>query len=161
MTASSPYSEHTPWSEPGRFAELVSTWPLDPVDLSKAIAERLVHIRSDEGKGHADQDRLRLDLGLHSTDELLAASEERRRGGGPSKVGAVCRDFALLAVSAFRSHGVPARLRVGFADYFTEGFFEDHWLCEWRDGDCWRRLDVEVGAGATPSRISFDPTDVP
>ncbi|MGI9502355.1 MAG: transglutaminase domain-containing protein [Geminicoccaceae bacterium] len=96
-----------------------------------------------------------------TTPELLAASEERRCGEGPSRVGAVCRDFALLAVSAFRSRGVPARLRVGFADYFTEGCFEDHWLCEWRDDDRWRRLDVEVAAGAAPSCIPFDPTDVP
>ncbi|MGI9435654.1 MAG: transglutaminase domain-containing protein [Geminicoccaceae bacterium] len=160
MRTSLPYSEHTPWSEPGRFAELVSTWPLDPAGLSEAIAERLVHIRSDEGKGHVDQDCLRQDLPLRSAPELLAASKECRRDGGPSKVGAVCRDFALLAVSAFRSRGFPARLRVGFADYFTKGFFEDHWLCEWRDGDRWRRLDVEVAAGAAPSRIPFDPTDV-
>ena len=161
MTASSPYAEHTPWSEPGRFVELVSAWSPYPLALSETIAERLIHIRSDEGKIHPDQDRLHQDLHMRSTAELLDASEDRRRYAGSSKVGGVCRDFALLAVSAFRSRGCPARLRVGFADYFTDGFFEDHWLCEWRDGDRWRRLDVEVAAGVAPSRIPFDPTDVP
>src|SRR5713101_7308823 len=31
----------------------------------------------------------------------------------------ICRDYALLACAALRQHRVPARVRVGFAAYFT------------------------------------------
>jgi hypothetical protein len=57
----------------------------------------------------------------------------------------ICRDYALLACSALRHHEIPARLRVGFAAYFTPGFHEDHWVCEHpRDaflvaGEAWGR----------------------
>ncbi|MCR5858986.1 transglutaminase-like domain-containing protein [Mesorhizobium sp. J428] len=74
------------------------------------------------------------------------------------KVGGVCRDFAILAFSTFRERGIPARLRVGFADHLVPGRWEDHWLCEWYDGERWKRLDVEFAA---VHGISFDTLDVP
>ena len=39
---------------------------------------------------------------------------------------------------------MPARLRVGFATYFTPGYLEDHWVCEYHPGDRWRLLDPEL-----------------
>jgi transglutaminase superfamily protein len=74
----------------------------------------------------------------------------------------ICRDYALLACSALRHHGIPARLRVGFAAYFTPGFHEDHWVCEYHAGDRWRLLDAELGDRVRAHfGIGFDPTDVP
>src|SRR4029077_2620167 len=74
----------------------------------------------------------------------------------------ICRDYALLACAALRHHGVPARLRVGFATYFTPGYLEDHWVCEYHAGDRWRLLDPELAPRVrTHFKIAFDPTDVP
>jgi len=74
-----------------------------------------------------------------------------------------CRHYALLAVSILCDHGIPARLRVGFATYFVGGFHEDHWLCEFWDGTNWRLLDAELDKEAMIQEysIDFSPADVP
>ncbi len=74
----------------------------------------------------------------------------------------ICRDYALLACAALRQHRVPARLRVGFAAYFTPGYLEDHWVCEYHAGDRWRLLDPELSPRVRAHfGIAFDPADVP
>ena len=74
----------------------------------------------------------------------------------------ICRDYALLACAMLRHHGVPARLRVGFARYFTSGFHEDHWVCEHHVAGRWRLLDAELSERVRAHyHIGFDPTDVP
>lgn len=46
-----------------------------------------------------------------------------------------CRDYALVLCSLLRYQGVPARLRFGFATYFskTSGVYSDHCVCEYWD----------------------------
>jgi hypothetical protein len=61
-----------------------------------------------------------------------------------------CCRHALLAAAIFRTHAVPARVRVGFATYFTPGFLEAHWVCEYWDGAQWRLLDAELDETAVP-----------
>jgi hypothetical protein len=61
-----------------------------------------------------------------------------------------------------RQANIPARLRVGFADYFTADFYEDHWVCQWHDGSSWHLLDVECAARSVETwEHDFAPTDVP
>jgi hypothetical protein len=75
--------------------------------------------------------------------------------------GPECRHSALLACAALRHHGEPARVRVGFADYFRPGFHDDHWITEHWDGGRWRLMDPELAAGARRHfGITFDPCDV-
>jgi hypothetical protein len=39
-----------------------------------------------------------------------------------------------------REAGIPARARAGFAGYFTDGFFDDHWVVEvW---DAWGLIPI-------------------
>lgn len=74
----------------------------------------------------------------------------------------ICRDYALLTCSALRHHGIPARLRVGFAAYFTPGFHEDHWVCEYHAGRRWRLLDAELSDRVRAHfGVGFDAADVP
>lgn len=74
----------------------------------------------------------------------------------------ICRDYALLACAALRHHRVPARLRVGFATYFTPGYLEDHWVCEYAADGRWRLLDPELADRVRAHfGITFDPADVP
>ena len=74
----------------------------------------------------------------------------------------ICRDYTLLACAVLRHHGVPARARVGFANYFTPSFNEDHWVCEYHSGDRWRLLDPELSERVRVYfKIPFAPSDVP
>jgi hypothetical protein len=73
-----------------------------------------------------------------------------------------CRHFTVLMVAALRAHGVPARARCGFGGYFTPGFFEDHWVCEYWTGSHWRLVDAQLDAKQREVLgIDFDVTDVP
>lgn len=41
---------------------------------------------------------------------------------------AVCRDYSILLCSILRHKNVPARLRIGFSNFLTPGFYLD-WIC--------------------------------
>jgi hypothetical protein len=106
---------------------------------------------------------------LRSAQDMLACLHDRT----PLKTGArspaerligVCRHFTLLTVAALRAHGIPARARCGFADYFGPGKFEDHWVVEcWSEQDSrWRLVDAQLDELQRKKlRIDFDPLDVP
>ena len=84
----------------------------------------------------------------------------------PSKrVFCVCCGFARLTTSGFRANAVPSALpsRIrGLFHNFTPGFLEDHWVCEYWDGEQWHLLDAELDQEAvTNSGIAFAPSDVP
>lgn len=57
-----------------------------------------------------------------------------------------CRDFAIMLCAILRHQGVPARLRCGFAAYFTKGIYDDHWVCEyWNEKESrWVLVDAEI-----------------
>jgi len=58
---------------------------------------------------------------------------------------ACCREFTVLATALFRAKGIPARARCGFALYLAEpGFYEDHWMCEYWDGQAWVAIDAQI-----------------
>lgn len=75
-----------------------------------------------------------------------------------------CRHFSVLLVALLRQQGVPARARCGFADYFTAGNFEDHWVGEyWSDAEVrWVRVDAQLDdLQRVALNIDFSPLDVP
>ncbi|MFL6123512.1 transglutaminase domain-containing protein [Actinophytocola sp.] len=73
-----------------------------------------------------------------------------------------CRQFTVLMVAALRARGVPARARCGFGGYFTPGFFEDHWVCEYWTDERWRLVDGQIDDRQLAMfPIDFDVTDVP
>jgi hypothetical protein len=47
------------------------------------------------------------------------------------KVVGVCHHFSKLLVGILRAKNIPARMRYGFGNYFREGYFEDHSVCEY------------------------------
>jgi len=78
------------------------------------------------------------------------------------RVAANCRQFTALMVAALRARGVPARARCGFGGYFTPGFFEDHWVCEYWTGERWRLVDGQLDDTQLAAlSVDFDVTDVP
>ncbi len=75
-----------------------------------------------------------------------------------------CRDFTLLYVAMARHKGIPARMRVGYANYFIAGWYVDHVIAEvWdRTEERWRLVEPEIGDDFVPADgEQFDPRDVP
>jgi len=155
------YASQSIYSEPGPYREILMHGGVEPKSTARWISSFMQHPRGAESKERGFRPEQVADLGLRSVEEILSVVAKRDLLEGHSaqpKVGGVCRDFALLALSRFRQRGIPARLRVGFADYLVPGYWEDHWLCEWRHGGRWKRLDVEFAA---IGGVSFDTLDVP
>ncbi|MFI4949084.1 MAG: transglutaminase domain-containing protein [Alphaproteobacteria bacterium] len=156
------YARHSRWSDPGAFAVRLDDLPADPAALPEVVGGLVLHpLFAPAGTDTAE-------ASLRSIPEILAALLARNdrpldRPREPGKrVISTCRSYALLACAALRDHGAPARLRVGFADYFTPDFWEDHWVCEYRHGDAWRLLDAELTAELRRRvGIGLDPADVP
>ncbi len=156
------YAEHSRWSDPGRLAPLLDALPAEPARLPEIVGGLVLHpLFAPEALASAEPS-------LRSIPEILGAllaKDDRpldRARPPETRVLGTCRNCALLACAILRQHGVAARLRVGFADYFTPGFHEDHWVCEVDDGGDWRLLDAELTAEVRERfAISFDPADAP
>lgn len=155
------YASQSIYSEPGPYRETLVHGGDGPEQIARWISSFMQHPRGAESKERGFTPEQAADLRLRSVAGILAVAVERslpEADAAQAKVGGLCRDFAILAASAFREKGIPARLRVGFADYIVPDFWEDHWLCEWHDGRRWKRLDVEFAA---TGEVSFDTLDVP
>jgi len=163
-----PYRTHSQWSDPGRWAPLLAQIPAEPAEVVRAVSGLLLHpfvapMRGVEMPAAAAGDRE-----IRSVEAILECLRSRdaqalaiARAPG-NRCFCVCAGFARVATAVFRTHGVPARCRVGFAAYFTPGFLEDHWVCEYWDGGGWRLLDAQLDeVSVRDSGIGFAPWDVP
>ena len=169
MLDASRWLRHTSTTDPADFESQIKGLPANVPSLSRSIQKLLVHsdclamygldANSMSGVSRATlpaHERLRR---LTATDRLNL-SEGRPPEG--REVG-TCRDFALLLCSFLRTHGIPARVRCGFASYFGEGWW-DHWICEHWDAEraVWLRADAEIDEMLRKEcRITFDPHDMP
>ncbi|MBV9018821.1 MAG: transglutaminase domain-containing protein [Alphaproteobacteria bacterium] len=157
------YAQHSRWSDPGAFGERLDILSCDAAALPEIVGGLVLHPLFALAEAQASAEPA-----LRRIPAIVAAllDKDRRpldQARAPHKrVLGTCRNYGLLACAILRHHGVPARLRVGFADYFTPDFWEDHWVCEYHDGDDWRLLDPEL-SGEVRDRfgISFEPDDVP
>lgn len=159
---------HRPFTEPGRHADAVRALPRDIGSLLVVIRGLLVHCdyMSLYGLKEADvssRETLPVERRL---DWLLEADARPLSVARPPDRRAIgtCRDYALLTCGMLRSHAVPARVRCGFARYFTPGRFDDHWICEyWRvDDGRWARADAQLDEKHREHlRIEFDASDLP
>ena len=77
---------------------------------------------------------------------------------------ATCRDYALMLCAFLREKSISARVRCGFAKYFAEGRFEDHWVCEyWNpDSQCWSIADAQLDdQHCSRLEIGFNTVELP
>ncbi|AZO80485.1 MULTISPECIES: transglutaminase domain-containing protein [unclassified Bosea (in: a-proteobacteria)] len=160
--------KHTWWSDPGAHRLRLSELPDRPVAIADNLEEFVIHHAVARQIGFGVPAAAEGDRSLRRASLLLG--EVVRRDARPLSVHraiedyvyVTCRDFALLAVSAFRERGIPARLRAGFASYFNPGYWEDHYVCEHRFDGEWAVLDAQLGPRARAGlRIGFDIADVP
>ncbi len=75
-----------------------------------------------------------------------------------------CHNFTRFLVAMLRAKGIPARSRCGFGTYFTPGYFEDHWVCEyWNPTEArWVLVDPQFDkVWRTKLHVAHDVLDVP
>jgi len=165
MDTRSYYLEHSPITDPGPYAYLYEKLPEDIPGLFQIIQGQMMHRNAAESYGvtltsgsraeqhlRTMQQRLGRILEL-SPEPLTVAREPKERQVG------LCRDFAVFLVSLLRQKGIPARMRVGFADYISSGrneFKADHWITEYWDASrsCWVLVDPDIG-GVPPGMLGI------
>ncbi|MFD5131703.1 transglutaminase-like domain-containing protein [Streptomyces olindensis] len=157
------YLRQTPYSDPGRLD--TRGLPREPRRLAAMVRGLIIHRGEGGLLGYTiPEERLHHDAESRYVTEILRILRER--GDGPlteerapeGRFVGTCRDFSLLLCSLLRATGTPARLRCGFATYLADGWYEDHWVTEYRASDGrWRLADAQVHAGYD---VPFDPMDV-
>lgn len=154
----------------GRYAPLLDGLPRDVAGLAAVAQGLLVHEHIAPAYGLTLSDEDRDSVHVRRVEELLGiitARDDRPLTIPRSvrdRIPGNCRHFTVLMVAMLRVQGVPARARCGFGGYFVDGFFEDHWVCEyWHVGQRrWALVDAQIDErqrGMFP--IDFDLTDVP
>jgi hypothetical protein len=166
------YASQSPFSDPGEFASLYDALPSDPSALARIARGLAVH-RWEDGLFQIThlEDRLHNDAETRYVDDILRIITERNaaplteaREFGDRFVG-ICRDFCLLFCSMLRHAGIPARLRSGFADYFSDDeLWHDHVVVEyWDAARGWIFADPQLTDPVATEAFAkdFDPLDVP
>ena len=164
----SSYAQQSPWTEPGPHAARLAALSADPAGVAEIVSGLVLHPAMLETRGIVPPQAARADPALRTVRAVLDALLERNAAAldvarpPAERVLAMCASFALLAAAILRAHGVEARLRCGFASYFTVDFFVDHWVCEYRAGAGWRLLDAELERETRAQfAIGFAAHDVP
>jgi hypothetical protein len=152
----------------GRYAPLLEELPGDVAGLATVAHGLLIHefLAAAYGVTLAEEDRASVQLRpVAAILEQIVARDGRPLGVAREPAGRLatnCRGFTVLMVAMLRAHGTPARARCGFGGYFTEGRFEDHWVCEYWDGGRWVLVDAQIDERQRKLfGIDFDVTDVP
>lgn len=164
------YASHSALSDPRAHAALISGLPLDVPAICRILHGLLIHEAWIERQGFDaaaffGQSRATLPVS-ERLDQLLAIDPRplTHARPGESRALATCRDFALMLCAALRQHGVPARVRCGFATYFSGHPYHDHWVCEYwaRSGQRWVLVDAELDEPHRDHlKFDFDPADLP
>ena len=162
------YASHSRSTDPGPFGELITSCSALAADVVRIVPGLVLHQFFVESRNVKPPESSEDDVETRAVREMLRRILARdtgpltaTRGPGQRFIG-VCSHYALLACSIMRHHGVPSRLRVGFASYFGSDLNVDHWLCEYWDGRAWRLADAELDAETRrQNKIAFDPWDVP
>src|ERR1700677_4061021 len=164
------YTEPAAMTSPGRHAALLEELPDDPAALAGVLHGLVVHEHMAGAYGVTLSDADRRTVHVRRTGDLVAeivARDPRPLGVARPPTGRLpgtCRPFTVLMAAMLRAKGTPARARCGFGGYFGNGWFEDHWVCEyWHAGQQrWQLIDAQIDdvqRGWFP--IDFDLTDVP
>jgi hypothetical protein len=152
------YATHGPLTEPGDHADELARLPADLLADCRFIQGIVLH---------ADWAALYsvADAGLSRETLPVAQRMDLAKQVLPAmKTSGTCRDFALMLCSILRLRGIPARVRCGFAIYFTSNPFEDHWVCEYWNEEArrWALADAQIDELQRKHLgIDFDTTDLP
>jgi hypothetical protein len=158
------YRCHSRVTAPGAKQHLLSGLPGDVAAMARVIGGVLVHRDQTRRFGFALPQQRREEAHTRYVEAILGylgTLDERRP---EDRFAGVCRDFTILLCAMLREAGVPARARAGFAGYFSDGFFDDHWVVEvWDDDRGWYLVDAQIASAPknTYTDADVDPLDVP
>jgi len=167
------YVRQSTFTVPGTHAGLFDDLPSDVRDLAKVVQGLVVHYRNPELRSARLPKRRLREVNLRYVDLMISRLLEM--DGRPlttprpieNRIIGCCRDFATLFTSMARHNGIPARIRVGFANYFAFAparYWIDHTIAEFWDPqrESWRLIDPEQSdALVRENHLDFDPSDVP
>jgi hypothetical protein len=154
----------------GRHAPLLDPLPRDVAGLARVGHGLLIHEHLAEIYGvslsEADRASVHIRPAAELLDRIVAGDDRPLSETRPAaaRVACNCRHFSVLMVTMLRAQGTPARARCGFGAYFTDGFFEDHWVCEYWNAaqQRWALVDAQIDDRQRATfGIGFDLTDVP
>ncbi|GAB3923030.1 hypothetical protein GCM10011575_00320 [Microlunatus endophyticus] len=156
------WSVHTPYSDPGRYTDLLTAVPPRIPELSAVARNLIIHYRAsgldlpEESKGDINARWISAILDLDQRRHRQPLDAER---DPLTRVQGCCRDHSLFSAAVLRQHGVPARIRYGFSHYFARDHNFDHVIVEtWLPEGRWLRFDPEVGE---PMERLATPQDIP
>ncbi len=157
-----------------RLARLAARAGHDPAGLAEAVRSVMVHVFWREAYGVPDDaGRAAREVNLRDLRSKLArlGELEASLGRSPddlsplppaSRLISNCRDHSLLYIALLRTAGIPARARCGFARYFEQGRWIDHWVVERWSGKRWVITDAQLDDLMREKLgISFEPRDLP
>ena len=164
------YAEYGIISDPGRFGRLYDNLPSDISQLCRINQGLLLHPFWAERYGEKLSKERIAQAGIRHVETILARIQEIKsstieeiRPLNERLVGN-CLTFSVLMASMLQSLGIPARARCGFGRYFTSGWYEDHWICEYwsEEHHKWIMVDAQLDDFQSQDlKIGFDPLDVP
>jgi hypothetical protein len=162
------YTQPGPLSDAGEHREALRAVPGDIPSILTAVQGILVHQDLAGAYGFEMPEGRRTTAHFRATEPILGRilEEDARPLTEPRtperRIACTCRTFTLVAVAAMRVHGIPARARCGFGNYFDPGWHIDHWVAEYWNGERWILSDAQMDPVLTKAiGFEFDPADVP
>jgi Transglutaminase-like superfamily len=151
------YRRHSLVTDPGSRRHLFGGLPTDAATLATVIGGVLVHRDCTQRFGFTLPEPRRDEANIryvHAILDHLGTLAERRP---EDRFAGTCRDFTVMLCAMLRQVGTPARARAGFAGYFADGFFDDHWVVEvWDDDRGWYLVDAQVASAPTGTYTDAD-----
>lgn len=164
------YSAHSYFSDPDQHHNLLDGLPADLQELCKIAQGLLLHLHWVEEYGVHPPEERKQEANLRFISKQLTqivnldeSALNITRSWDLQLLG-TCRDYSVMLCAFLRHQGIPARARCGFANYFTPGKFEDHWVCEYWQADeqRWVLVDAQLDQLQRQAlKIDFDPLDIP
>lgn len=164
------YASQSDITDPRDMADLLANLPYDIAGLRRVAQGLVIHYRSRAVIEYGiPAERIR-EIDTRYANRMLARIRELKDGpltvprSPMEKLVGCCRDFTVLFVAMARAQGIPSRSRIGFASYFSPGYWIDHVVAEVWDADegRWRLIDPQlVDNYKSPDGKSVDPLNLP
>ena len=158
------YLKQSHITDPEDYADLFDAVPDDIESICKATRNVLNHYMGDPR--HKPPQTRWSELDTRYVSKMLEGiiqlddrplMEER---SSDNRFVGCCRDFTALSVAMMRHKGIPARSRYGTATYFEPGYYWDHVITEYWNGERWIGVDTQL-SHTEERQWDFDIRDVP